>query len=193
MSKDSQELRAEIARTRGVVSEDVDAIVDRVSPSNVAHRQTEKFMGTMNRAKEAVMGRSESINDQRHEAMDHAGERIHDAPHRIAEQTKGSPLAAGLIAFGAGLLASSLLPATEREGELVQTLKDKAEPLTSELSDAASQMTEDLKQPVQDAVEDLKQSAQESVERVKHEATSEAEGFRDHAKDASQDFKDKQN
>ncbi|WP_279402439.1 DUF3618 domain-containing protein [Arthrobacter sp. JCM 19049] len=43
MSRDSEELRQDIAQTRQELSDDVDAIVDRVSPSQIAHRQSEKI------------------------------------------------------------------------------------------------------------------------------------------------------
>ena len=43
-----------------------------------------------------------------------AGAAIGDAPAQVKTKTQGNPLAAGLIAFGAGLLVSSLIPASRR-------------------------------------------------------------------------------
>ena len=112
MSKNSEELRAEIAQTRGDMQQDVDAIADRVSPSHIAHRQSEKVKDSFRKVKDSVMGTGESTSDQLHHYSEDAAEAVRDAPHRVVEQTKGNPLAAGIIAFGAGLLASSLLPGT---------------------------------------------------------------------------------
>ena len=42
-----------------------------------------------------------------------AGAAIGDAPAQVKTKTQGNPLAAGLIAFGAGLLVSSLIPASQ--------------------------------------------------------------------------------
>ena len=45
-----------------------------------------------------------------------AGTAVADAPHQAAAKTRGNPMAAGLIAFGAGLLVSSLDIRSEPEG-----------------------------------------------------------------------------
>ncbi|WP_200919300.1 DUF3618 domain-containing protein [Curtobacterium sp. Leaf261] len=39
------EIRAEIEATRGNLGSDVDALADKVNPSSIAHRQTEKVKG----------------------------------------------------------------------------------------------------------------------------------------------------
>ena len=44
-------------------------------------------------------------------------------------KAEGNPLAAGLIAFGAGLLISGLIPSSQKEQQAVSTLQEKAEPL----------------------------------------------------------------
>ncbi|MGJ3402295.1 DUF3618 domain-containing protein [Glutamicibacter sp. Je.9.36] len=188
MSKNSEELRAEIAQTRGDMQQDVDAIADRVSPSHIAHRQSEKVKDSFRKVKDSVMGTGESTSDQLHHYGEDAAEAVRDAPHRVVEQTKGNPLAAGIIAFGAGLLASSLLPGTQKEAELVQRVKDKAEPLAEEAKDAAKQIAEDLREPARQAAEDLRDSAQESVQTVKSEANSEAEHLHGEAKDTAKEM-----
>ncbi|MGW4895390.1 hypothetical protein ACWEQL_24440 [Kitasatospora sp. NPDC004240] len=43
------------------------------------------------------------------------GDSIQRAPAQIRRKTQGSPLALGLMAFGAGLLAAALLPSTKAE------------------------------------------------------------------------------
>ncbi|MGO4295441.1 DUF3618 domain-containing protein [Glutamicibacter sp. MCAF14] len=190
MSKNSEQLRADIAQTRSEMQQDVDAIADKVSPSHIAHRQTEKAKDSFRKVKDSVMGTGESTNEQLHHYGEQAGEAVREAPHQVAQQTKGNPLAAGIIAFGAGLLASSLIPGTQREAELVQQAKEKAEPLIDEAKDAAKQIAEDLKEPAQQAAQDLKTSAQDSVEAVKSEAASEAEHLQGEAKDTAKDLKD---
>lgn len=130
------------------------------------------------------------MNQRTGQLAHETSEAVHDAPHKVADQTRGNPLAAGLIAFGAGLLASSLIPGSHQEEELVRKAKEKAEPVTSELTNAAKKVAEDLKEPVTAAVEDLKDTALGSVDRVKSEATSETEHLRQEAKGSIQDFKD---
>ncbi|MGV2950779.1 DUF3618 domain-containing protein [Glutamicibacter sp. AGC46] len=188
MSKNSEELRADIAQTRGDMQQDVDAIADKVSPSHIAHRQSEKVKDSFRKVKDSVMGTGESTTNQLHHYGEDAAEAVRDAPHRVAEQTKGNPLAAGIIAFGAGLLASSLLPGTQKEAELVQRVKDKAEPLAEEAKDTAKQIADDLREPARQAAEDLRDSAQESVQTVKSEANSEAEHLHSEAKDTAKEM-----
>jgi gas vesicle protein len=183
MSKDPQEIREEIERTRGNLSEDVDAIADRVNPSNIAHRQGEKLKGSVRRAKDAVMGSAESVGGD-------ASQLTHDAPGAVAEKTRGNPLAAGLIAFGAGLLVSSLVPGSDKEREMVGTLKEKAEPLTSELSEAGKSIAQDMKDPATEAVEEIRDSAKESAEALKAEATDEASHLQSQASDAAANLND---
>ncbi|WIX84268.1 hypothetical protein QRX50_19710 [Amycolatopsis carbonis] len=48
-----------------------------------------------------------------------AAETLGETPKPVRRGTEGNPLAAGLIAFGAGWLVASLLPGTEREREVV--------------------------------------------------------------------------
>jgi gas vesicle protein len=182
MSREPEEIRQDIERTRGNLSEDVDAIADKVSPSSIAHRQSEKIKGTVRRAKDAVMGGVESVGEE-------ASETMHDAPAAVASQTRGNPLAAGLIAFGAGLLVSSLIPGSDKERAMVHTLKDKAEPVTNEMADAAKSIAEDMKEPAADAVEVIKSSAQESVQTVKSEVSDEASHLQARAGDTASNVK----
>ncbi|WP_156364145.1 DUF3618 domain-containing protein, partial [Curtobacterium sp. Leaf261] len=49
------EIRAEIEATRGNLGSDVDALADKVNPSSIAHRQTEKVKGRFESVRESVM------------------------------------------------------------------------------------------------------------------------------------------
>lgn len=188
MSKESEELRQQIAQTRRELSHDVDAIADKVSPSRVVHRQGEKIKSSIHRAKEAVMGANETASDHTRKAADNVGEQARQAPQQVLAQTRGNPLAAGLIAFGAGLLVSSLLPSSEREAEMVDKLKTSAGPLAEELQDSAKQVVQHMKQPVLSAAEELKTSAGDSVAHVKQEASGQMDDLQNQAKDTAKDL-----
>lgn len=185
MNKDPEDIREDIEQTRAELRGDVDAIVDKVSPSSIAHRQNEKIKSSVRRAKDAVMGTADSAGEHTREALGEVGDTVHEAPARVATQTRGNPLAAGLIAFGAGLLASSLFPSSDTEQELVKNLKDKAEPVTSELADAAQHIAEDLREPVAEATEAIKSSVQESAATLKDDTSNEASHLKDQAEDAA--------
>ncbi len=158
MSENPEVIRADIEATRARLGNNVDAVADKVTPSHIVQRQTDKVKDAVFGAKEKVMG-----------ATDHAGTGLSETPQRLAARTEGNPLAAGLIAFGAGLLAASLFPASQKEREAAESLKTAAEPLTAELSEAAKNVAEGLKEPAQDAMENVKESAIDATEHVKAE------------------------
>jgi hypothetical protein len=113
-----------------------------------------------------------------------AGEAISDAPHQVKTKTQGNPLAAGLIAFGAGMLLSALIPASEKEREAADALKTAAEPMTTELTEAAKDMAQGLKEPAREAMENVKTTATDAAQNVKAEGQTAATDVKDRAADA---------
>lgn len=170
MSENPDDIRSEIEETRRRLGTNVDAVADKVTPSHVVRRQTEKVKDAVFGVKENVMGAADGLAEGGRSAFDDAGAAIGDVPHRLAGKTQGSPLAAGLIAFGAGLLVASLIPASDKEKEAAAALKEAAEPLTTELSAAAQDVARDLQEPAQEALDNVKSAATEAVENVKEES-----------------------
>lgn len=137
------------------------------------------------------MGAADHASDNMHSATGSAGSHlgdagavIGDAPTRAKAKTQGNPLAAGLIAFGAGLLVSSLIPASEKEREAADALKTAAEPLTAELTEAAKHVAEGLKEPAQEAMENVKATAADATGHVKAEGQGAVADVKDKAADA---------
>ncbi|WP_434612517.1 DUF3618 domain-containing protein [Arthrobacter sp. A5] len=184
MSQTPEEIRREIDNTRGRLSTDVDAMADKVNPANVAHRQTEKVRNTLRQTKERIMGAADDASDSAQQTAQDAGETVRSMPGKISSQTQGNPLAAGLIAFGAGWLLSALIPASDAEKHLASVAKDKAQPLIDEVTDAAKQVAGDMQEPARNAVEEVKGTAQHSAETIKSEATSAASDVGGRAQEA---------
>jgi gas vesicle protein len=190
MSQNPDAIRADIEQTRQRLGYDVDAVADKVSPSHIAHRQGEKFRGAVAGMKDRVMGTADDMaSGTRHAASD-AGAAVDRTEQRVVRKTQGNPLAAGLIAFGAGLLVSSLIPPSEKEREIAQTLKEKAEPVTHELADAASQAAQNLREPAREAVQSVKDTAAESAQTVKEEAQEQKAVVQERAQDAQHTVRD---
>ncbi|MDQ2743035.1 MAG: DUF3618 domain-containing protein [Chloroflexota bacterium] len=189
MSQTPEEIRREIDNTRGRLSMDVDAMADKVNPSSVAHRQTEKVRSTLRQTKDRIMGSTDDASDSAKQTMQDAGDTIRTVPGQISTQTRGNPLAAGLIAFGAGWLLSSLIPASDTEKQLASTVKDKAQPLIDEVGQAAKQVADHMQEPARNAVNEVKDSAAESAQSMKSEATSAASEVGDRAKEAQQNLR----
>ena len=184
MSENPDEIRSEIEETRRRLGTDVDAVADKVTPSHVVRRQTEKARDAVFGVKEKIMGAVGEATEGAGSAIEDAGEAIGDAPRRLAGQTQGNPLAAGLIAFGAGLLAASLIPPSEKEKEAAQTLKEAAQPLTTELTEAAKGVAQHLQDPAQEALENVKTAATEAAQHVKEETQTAASDMKDTAAEA---------
>ena len=206
MSENPDAIRADIEATRARLGTNVDAVADKVTPSNIVHRQTGKVRDAVFGVKEKVMGTADhtthsatgSLHHAAHtttsgvhqatdaagNALHDAGEKIADAPHQVAAKTQGNPLAAGLIAFGAGLLVSSLIPPSEKEREAADALKTAAEPVTTQLTEAAKDMAQGWKEPAQEAMENVKTTATDAAQHVKDESQTAAHDVKTTATDA---------
>ncbi|MDQ0260649.1 DUF3618 domain-containing protein [Sinomonas atrocyanea] len=190
MSQNPEEVRQDIEQTRARLGYDVDAVADKVTPSHIAHRQTEKIKGAMSGMKDKVMGTADDARASARDTVHGAGDTVEHAQQGVARKTRGNPLAAGLIAFGAGLLVSSLIPASEKEQELADTLKEKAQPLTQEVAGAAREVADHLKEPAQEAVASVKDTASSGAQNVKDEAQTQGGAVQDRVQEARQNVSD---
>jgi Protein of unknown function (DUF3618) len=105
---------------------------------------------------------------------------VQDAPQAVRRQTQGNPLAAGVIAFGAGWLISSLLPASRQEQQVAQKATEKAGELGRPVAEAAKQAATEVK-------DNLQEPAQQAVASVKDTATEAGRTVVDEGKSAAQD------
>jgi len=192
MAEEPDRLRQDIEMTRASLTRDVDLLAEKTSPRQVARRRwssvKEKVMGTTEQARYAtsdtassamstVQDKAGTVQDKASELTDRAGEKAHgaadavrSAPQAVVSQTQGNPIAAGIIAFGVGLLASTLIPVTDAERRAGQELKDRSGDLTDKAKDVASEMKDDLTGSVQQAAGEVKGTAQEAVQETKQTA-----------------------
>ena len=117
------------------------------------------------------------------------GDTASNLPTAARTRTRGNPLAAGLVAFGIGWLASSLLPSTRQEQQLAQSAKEQAEPLVQGAKDAAQDVAEHLRQPAQEAVAAVKDRATEAGSTLKDEGRSAAQDLRSDTRDAAENIR----
>jgi hypothetical protein len=195
MSENPDAIRADIEATRARLGTNVDAVADKVTPSNIVHRQTDKVRDAASGVKDRIMGAADHAGSNVNSATGAAGSAIGDAgsaigstlgdaPHKAAAKTQGNPLAAGLVAFGAGLLVSSLIPPSAKEREAADALKTAAEPVTTQLTEAAKDMAQGLKEPAQEAMENVKATATDAAAAVQDEGQSAVSGVKGSAADA---------
>ena len=100
------------------------------------------------------------------------------APSAVRDRTQGNPLAAGLVAFGLGMVISSLIPPSDAEQQLAARAEDKAKDLAKPLKQAGQQVAEDLKPAAQQAAEQVKSTAQDAAQHTTEQAKSAADDVR---------------
>jgi Protein of unknown function (DUF3618) len=193
MGKSASEVKAEIEDTRQDMSETIDAIADRTSPRRIIDRRRRRMANGWRTVRERVMGRAQSAGGTASDharnlsgsARDTAGSVIDTArgvPSTVSEQTQGNPIAAGLMAFGAGLLIASLVPPSEPEQQLAGTLKDQTQPLQDELTQAGQQVVEDVKSTARYGADQVKQRAADATGTLQDDIRSSTQELQDQAR-----------
>jgi hypothetical protein len=208
VSNDPDEIRADIERTRADLSGNVDALADTANPKNIAKRQANRVKEAAVGVKEHIMGSSdpndsgrvgearyavqEKAADAKYALQDKAsavGDVVSNAPAQVKQKATGNPLAAGLIAFGAGLLVSGLIPSSQKEQSAVSTLQEKAEPLKEKATEAAKEVASNLQEPAQEAAQSLKETAAQGVQNVKDEGASAKQDVQGQVQDSAETIK----
>ena len=138
---------SEIAGTRQALSSDLDALQDKVSPSAIIERRKAATRSRLAGVRNSVMGSTSKCHVLGRQTP------LTVPSSRPSRGVEGSPLAAGLVAFGAGLLVAALVPASGRrvsgEPELVDTAKEHGQPVVDQAKAAGQDLAEGLTGPAQ--------------------------------------------
>lgn len=189
-----ERMTTEIDQTRRDLSRDVDALYDKVSPARVVERRKAAVRGRVSSLRDSVMGSAQHATGSVQGAAQGAAESASgaasavqhsagDAVHAIERRTEGSPLGAGLVAFGAGMVVAALIPPSRKETELAGQLTEavKSSPLVDEARSAGQEIGEHLRQSAGEAAQEVKQTAQEAAQQVSGEGQDAARHVRDEA------------
>ena len=196
MAEEPDRLKRDIENTRASLTRDVDRLADHASPKRIAQRRwttvREKVMGGSEHAKHAAGGTVDTMQEKAGHASEAVGEKAHQAadavrgaPQAVAQQTKGNPLAAGIIAFGAGMLAATLLPVSDVERRAGQQIKENTEELTERVKDVASDVGSEVKRDAQQAAQQVKETAQDAAQTTRDQAQSSSQQAAQQTKDAA--------
>lgn len=123
----------------------------------------------------AATGAAHGVADRATGAAQGVSNAVTSAPSVVRRQTQGSPLALGLVAFGAGVVAAALLPESERERQLAQQATPQLQQAVEGAKSLGTEVAQSLKEPVQDSVQQLKDTATTEAQALKEDATSEAQ------------------
>ncbi|WP_435769744.1 DUF3618 domain-containing protein [Nocardioides sp. SYSU DS0651] len=189
-----ERMTSEIAGTRESLSRDVDALYDKVSPARVMERRKTAMRSRMSSFKDSVMGSAHSAGQSASGSMQGAADSAQGAADAVTgtaqqamgtvkSQAQGSPLAAGLVAFGAGMVISALIPASEREAQAAQRITEAAKdsPLMDEAKSMGQEVGQNLKESATQAAQEVKGTAQDSAQNVKDEGQSAAQSVKQEA------------
>ena len=203
MTNDPEQIRGTIERTQQNLSADVDALAEKVSPPRMVERRVRRTRAAMTGIKDKIMGtaaeQASAIGETASSSAASAKETLaskassatdlaSSAPEQVRQRAQGNPLAVGLIAFGAGWLVSSLLPASEREKDVASRMKDlaaeKGRPVAQQLGQAGQGAAEELRESARERAESVKQTATEAASAVTDETQSQASDVTGHAREA---------
>jgi gas vesicle protein len=192
MGQSTAEMRRDIERTREEMSDTIDAIAERTSPGRALGRTRQRFAARFRSVRSQVMGSGQHAVGRTGDAMHNTRqgaeqlvESVREAPEQarqqVRAQTQGNPLAAGVIAFGAGLLTAYLVPSSSPERRVAKQLRQEAEPAVAELKEAGRELTDEVRSSAEQAARDVKDTATEAARQVAEDAKESADDVRQQA------------
>ena len=175
MNQDPDQIRSEIEQTRAGLATDVNLLTEKVSPARVVERRVDSAKEAVGNLTGNLTGRVFGRDDDPQAApgpsMAGAVDAVRSTPEVARDKATGSPLIAGALAFGAGYLLATVLPASQRERAAASTmtgqLQDLKEPLQQQAQAAAAAVKQDLQPQVEQAAAAVKDTAAQAVGAVK--------------------------
>jgi Protein of unknown function (DUF3618) len=210
---DPDQIREEIERTRAELSDDVNALTEKVTPSRIVQRRVDSTKDRFSSLRERVMGGgsdttsgpTDRVRDVRDRVMgsasDTAGsagdtvrgmtDRVSSAASNVADSVSSAPQTVRQQAQGnplaAGLIAFGV-------GWLVSSLLPASQveqQAAVQVKDKATDTVQPLVQQAgKDIAQNLKEPAQQAVDQVKSTASDAADTVKDHATSAASDVKE---
>jgi hypothetical protein len=148
-----EELRREIEQTRAELSQDLDAIGDRVSPGRMVERRRNRMRNGVSSLRERVMGVPAAV---------------------------GSTVAAAVFK-GSEAEARAASTLQEKAQPLKEEAQNVAREVASGLQEPAQQAAESLKETAASSAESVKESAQSSAQQTKEAGQSAVQDVKDRA------------
>jgi gas vesicle protein len=183
-----------VRRTRVAMTNVKDRIMGSTSDAYQTAGSTTSGMGQAvsdraSAARDTASDMASSARDTASDVASSAVDTVRSVPDTVRRRAEGNPLAAGLIAFGAGMLLSSLLPASEPEQQIATQVKDFAteqgRPVAQQLGQAGQEAAQELKESAQQRAETVKQTASDAASTVKDEAQSAASDVKGQAEESA--------
>jgi hypothetical protein len=171
MATSAPELREEIESRRQAIDRDLSELGDKVNPSKAVRRTADRTVaGGKDRLvglKDAVMGRAELVRDRADDVGSSLGSGVGEARDGVRQRTAGSPLGAGLAAFGLGLVVAAVWPASDAERKAASAIEGAASDTVREaVRTEGEALMDELREPARDAVNALEERAADAAQSV---------------------------
>ncbi len=189
MGTTEAELRQNAELERARLGTTLEAIGDRLSPERVVERRKAAVGQRFKRMREAVMGSPdyvEPVTNRTTDAARTAADKVQHAPEMMVEQTRGNPVAAGLIAFGIGALVATAFPKTRAEQHLVETARQSLDSAKDELRSAGRDVAADVREHTKSAAQEVTSAGKKAAQNVAEQTTSSAQNVADEARQRRQ-------
>jgi hypothetical protein len=193
--------RAQIERSRADLAATADDLHDRLSPRQAAGRQVAKassrarqMVGTTKRVVIGVpLGQVQNIAARVGDSAGGLGETtatgLGQAPALLKGSAEGNPMAAGVVAFGLGLLAASVFPASSTERQAASSIGGQLAPVREHLHEAANEIGGAVRESAQEAAQQVRGMASEATEELAQQSRSAAAQVADEGRSAAQDVR----
>jgi len=159
MSTTPEEIQQDIEATHEDIRENLDALQERLSPTNAVKRGVSNLGEKVADAKDTIMGTASDTASS-------VGERVSDVPAKARRNAAGNPLAVGIGAFAVGWLIGSMIPASRREREAVASVKENAGELAQPIMEGAKEVAADVRERAGEAVAAVKDQAGQAAQQV---------------------------
>jgi len=200
MGTTADTLRHDLDRERADLTNDLQAIGDRVSPGRMVERRKaatrqrfgrirEQVMGSAHDVRDKASGMASDVGESTSGTISSVGDAMRDVPQRAEQMVEGNPLGAGIAAFGLGLVIATMMPETATEQRLVTKVEPKLQEAASTVGTAAQGVAEELKPAAKEAVHDLKSDAQDAAAQLKQQASDAASETAEQAKDKANEMR----
>jgi Protein of unknown function (DUF3618) len=185
VAQTADQLEADIVHTRQDMSSAMDRVGDQMSPKQVLKGGTHRLSQWIQSARDGIMGTVSAPSAPVGQGPEGLGEGPGQSRHdsgSITAQNQGNPLAAGIIAFGVGLLIGSVLRPTKVEQQGLSAIADKAEPAIDAAIQAASELGHGVQKSTEQAASELgdvlKEAGQEIVDKTRASTSEAAESVK---------------
>lgn len=182
MGETTAELRAAVERQAAIDLEEKEI---PSSAGSVSAAAVKSSVGAA--AGRAGEGTKDLVVQSQQRAQELAGKArstVSAAPAGVGQRAGANPLALGVVAFGAGLVAATLLRETDKEKSVVRRLQSNVESAAANIGQSAQTAIDDLRPRVEEAVAQVKEAAQQAVGTARQQLTDAASVTADEAKQA---------